>query len=147
MKNWQKWLIALMIIIPISVFFIIISSSNITIKEFSWWAIIGIFAFMLVFPFFFLLVEWRVQRKMNENDTPLQKQKKRFLIGWGYYIILLIILFTIAYCIGSDFSWHYLCIQVLFLLSMFFVNIRLFFPKKNKPIENDCQNNLEKTKS
>jgi len=137
MKKSQKWLLLSMVIIPaiiLAVPFII--DNDMSIKEFPWWAII-IPVLILVSPFTFILAQRSGQAMY---DAHLQKQKKRFLTAFGIYIIFLIIILIILYFYSYQFFLPFLLIQTAFLLSVFFMRIRLFFPKKQESTEADNQN-------
>ena len=139
MNKIQKWIVSLMLIVPITILaFIIISDIN--IKDFPMWAIIGIPILILVLPFIFLLT----QRSGQEiYKVSLQKQKKRFLTTWGIYIIFLVICLVILYFLNNQFFLPFLFIQIAFLLSVFFMRFRLFFPSKKKMSEDANQNEQE----
>ena len=73
--------------------------------------------------------------------TSLQKQKKKFLTIWSIFILFVAIILTMHYQLVSDhfYFWTLLLTQVAFLLTVFFLKFRLFFPKKEKSIEDNNQ--------
>ena len=134
MKKSQKWLLVLIVLIPATLVAIFLLASGIRITELPMWVIM-IPLLIIISPFTFLLAQ-RSGREMD--DAPLQKQKKRFLTVWGFYIIFLVMLLVIAYFFSYQFFWPFLFIQVAFLLTVFFFKFRLFFPKNE---ESTTQNN------
>jgi hypothetical protein len=138
MKKTQKWIALLMLIVPITILTFFITISDISIKEFPLWAIIGIPTLILVSPFTFLFAQRSGQSMYNAS---LQKQKKRFLTVWGIYIIFLVILLIVLYFLNYQFFLAFLFIQTAFLLSVLFMKFRLFFTKNYESTEDDNQNN------
>jgi hypothetical protein len=90
---------------------------------------------MKKWTFFIFLLKQRFEKRILSNNSSFQKQKKKFLTVWGSFIVCLTIILTITYHVNYSFFWILLIAQSLFLLSVFFMNFRLFFPKKGKSIE------------
>jgi len=126
MKKSQSWLFILIVAIPVIILAFFFLLSGISIKELPWWTII-IPILILISPFLFLFAHRTARAKYN---TSLQ-QKKRFLTVWGGYIIFFVILLVICYYSNYDFVWVMLFTQIGFLLFVFLLKFRLFFPKKS----------------
>ena len=133
MKKSQKKLLILLMIVPVTIIPILLIFISLNIIKIPWWAIIGISIITIVSIFIFILTQRTV------SDVPFRKQKKRFLTVWGIYTIFIAIILTIQYHIRYQSFWATLFIQAVFLLSVFFINFRLVFPKKKESIEGDNQ--------
>ncbi|MDR2979402.1 MAG: hypothetical protein LBV02_03020 [Bacteroidales bacterium] len=135
MKKSQKWIMILMIAVPVIIITVSLIVSGISLKDFPVWAIITVSTVILVSPFTFFLTQRSAQ--WGISDASLKRQKKRFLTVWGAYIIFLAIILVVIYYFNYQFFQPFLFIQTAFLLSLFFMNFRLFFPKKKESTEDD----------
>jgi len=130
-KKTKKWILFLLIS-PALLIPLFIIMAGISIKEIPHWFIIEIPIIILVSIIIFLLIQ---------PFDYLEKLKRRFLTGWGIYVIFTAIMLTILYYFNYDFFGVFLFMQTVFLLSIFFMRFRLFFPKNKESIEDVNQSN------
>ena len=125
MKKLQVWILILIILIPVIAFAITFIVTGLSIRETPLWIVTGIP--ILLFPFVAFLVK---RYDAQPTDNPLKKQRRKFLALWGSYAVFMTIALIMAYYRTPQFFWTFLLLQICFLLSVFLLNIRLFFPKK-----------------
>jgi uncharacterized membrane protein len=140
MKKKRKRLLILIMTIPAIILPILLIIIGININKIAWWAVIGIPTVTIVSILLFLLAQSSAQR---ECDTSLQKKRKRILTVWGIYTFFIVVILIIQYYAMNQSFLPTLFIQTLFLISIFFIHFRVFFPKVKKSIEDDNQSNQE----
>ena len=136
MKKNQKRLLIWIAIVPAIILTISFLITGISIKDLPWWAII-IPILLIATPFSFIFGQLNAQRIYN---APLQEKKKKILIAWSVYNILIAIILIIIYCVRYHLFWITFIQLVFVSFLIFFGNFRLFFLKKKKTPENDNQN-------
>ena len=135
--NKSLKLVIILSLISLAFLILIIFISDIKVADIPLWAIIGIPALLLTTPLIFFLVQRSTQRTMQ--DASLQKQRKRALIVFWLYIIVMSILLIILYLVRPQSFWHILPAQIPFLLFVFFLRFRVFFPKSKESTEDIYQ--------
>ena len=128
MQKSQIWILILMVAIPIIAFAVMFIATGLSIREIPLWAITIVP--VLLFP---LALHFVKRYDAQPTENLLRKKRKKFLIIWGSYAVFLAMLLIIAYYRIPEFFFPFLLIQFCFLLGVFFLNIRLFFPKKEMP--------------
>ena len=126
MKKTQRLLLISILVVPAIILTVFLILIDVSIKEFSKWAIV-IPILILISPFIFFFAQRSAKKAY---DSPLVRQKNRFLTVWGVCIIFFAILLSICYYVNYDFFWVLLLTQFGFLISVFLLRFRLFFPKK-----------------
>ena len=127
-------LVTIASLISLAFLILIVFIEDIRVADIPLWAIIGIPTLHLAIPLIFFLVQRSTQRTMQ--DASLQKQRKRLLIVSGAYIIFLLLLFAIVYLVRPHIL-PTLFPQAAFgfVLFVFFLRFRLFFPKSKESTE------------
>ena len=144
MTKKRKKLLILIMTIPTIILPILLIIIGINTNKIAWWAVIGIPVVTLVSILLFLLAQNSAQRVY---DASLQKQRKRILTVWGIYTIFIAVILIIQYYIRNQSILPTLFIQTGFLISIFFLHFRIFFPKVKKSTEDDKQNYQENSAS
>lgn len=123
MKKLQKsTLILMMIIIPIIILIVSLMITGISVKEFPWWAIIGIPALIFITPFTVLLTQSKIQ------NTPLEKRRKGLLILMGAFTVFLLFIAIICYMNGISFL-QVLLTNLVSLVGLIAIFLYVFFRK------------------
>jgi len=130
-------LVTIASLISLAFLTLIVFIEDIKVADIPLWAIIGIPTLHLAIPLIFFLVQRSTQRTMQ--DASLQKQRKRALIVFWLYIIFMSILLIILYLVRPQSFWHILPTQIPFLLFVFFLRFRVFFPKSKESTEDIYQ--------
>jgi len=121
-------LVIILSLISLAFLVLIIFISDIKVADIPLWATIGMPTLLLATPFIFFLVQRSTQRVLK--DATLQKRRKRLLISSGAYIVFMAILLVIIQRVSPNVFWVHLLTQIALVLSMFFTDFRIFFPKK-----------------